>query len=142
MKTKLVAASCLAGLVLGFAGRLVMRFVALESGMEGAFSMGGTIEVVAFGAIVGAPVAFLFLTVLRRPPAGAIPWRGAVVGLTLFALMALIPPDAARSALQGTPDTPAATAAAFAVMFVAWGVWLEHLAGRLFRARAASTVSG
>jgi hypothetical protein len=51
---RVLVASCLSGLALGLAARLAMRFVALESGMAGGFSAGGSLEVIAFGAIVGA----------------------------------------------------------------------------------------
>ena len=51
-------------------------------------------------------------------------------GLAVFGVLALAPPPAARSALADTPDTPAATAAAFALCFAVWGAGLEHIARR------------
>ena len=130
MIRRILVASCVSGLALGIAARVVMRFVALESGMSGNFSIGGSLEVVAFGAILGVPIAFLFFALRRRVKMGR-PWPGVICGLALFAVVAVVPPPAARSALTATPDTPAATALAFAALCVAWGVWLEVLAGRV-----------
>ena len=122
------AAAC--GVLLGIAARLVMRFVAMESGLDGAFSVGGSLEVVAFGALIGAPIAWLFFTL--RPRAHIrFPWAGLLCGLGLFLLFSLVPPPAARSALADTPDTPAATALAFAALFVAWGWILEYVGRRM-----------
>ena len=117
-------------MLLGIAARLVMRLVAMESGLAGAFSVGGSLEVAAFGALIGAPVAWLFF-VLRPRVKLRIPWAGVLCGLGVFLLFSLIPPPAARSALAATPDTPAATALAFAVLFVAWGWILEYVGRRM-----------
>lgn len=114
------------GVVLGAGARVVMRFVALESGIAAGFSTGGSLEVVVFGALVGAPAAWLFFT-LRPRLALPAPVPGLLSGLTLFAVLALAPPPAARSALADTPDTPLATAVAFAVLFALWGVGLEYV---------------
>ena len=128
IRALLPAAAC--GMLLGIAARLVMRFVAMESGLDGAFSVGGSLEVAAFGALIGAPGAWLFF-VLRPRVNLPIPWAGVLCGLGLFLLFSVIPPPAARSALANTPDTPAATALAFAVLFVAWGWILEYLGRRM-----------
>ncbi len=132
---RILVASCVSGLVLGLAARAVMRFVALESGLPNGFSIGGSLEVVAFGAILGAPIAFLFFALRRRIKMGR-PWPGVILGSLLFGIVTGVPPPAARSALTATPDTPAATALAFAVVFVAWGLWLEYLASRVLGAAA------
>ena len=128
IRALLPAAAC--GMLLGIAARLVMRFVAIESGLDGAFSVGGSLEVVAVGALIGAPGAWLFF-VLRPRVSLPIPWAGVLCGLGLFLLFSVTPPPAARSALANTPDTPAATALAFAVLFVAWGWILEYLGRRM-----------
>lgn len=126
--------AAVSGVILGLAARLVMRFVALESGMRGGFSIGGSLEVIVFGALVGAPIALVFFLLRPRLRVRA-PWAGLIAGFAVFAVMALLPPEAARSALDGTPDTPGATALAFAILFLAWGVLLEFQAARLARAR-------
>jgi hypothetical protein len=123
----LPAAAC--GVLLGIAARLVMRFVARESGLDGAFSVEGSLEVVIFGALIGAPVAWLFFA-LRPRVSLRFPWAGVLCGLCLFLLFSLAPPPAVRSALADTPNTPAATALAFALLFVAWGWILEYVGRR------------
>lgn len=40
--------------------RLVMRGIAFEAGGSEGFSIGGTLEVIALGVIIGTPVALLF----------------------------------------------------------------------------------
>jgi hypothetical protein len=123
----MLAASCLAGVWLGIAVRVAMRFVALESGVSVGFSVGGSLEVVAFGAMIGTPAALLFFVLRPRWP-GSSPWAGVLCGLLLLAVLAILPLPAARSALRSTPDTPAATATAFGIAFVAWGLTLDYLA--------------
>ena len=113
------------GVALGVAVRLAMRWIALESGIDPTASPGGTLEVVAFGALLGTPIALAFLLfrpMLRVPR----PWAGLTGGLLLFGIVAAMPPPAARSALASTSDTPAFTAAAFAVVLVGWMVALEY----------------
>lgn len=127
---RIVLASGLRGLLLGVAGRAAMRLVALEAGVPVSSSTGGSLEVMAFGALVGAPVALVFFLVRARVRT-RYPWPGLLTGLALFTILALAPPPAARSALGGTPDTPAATALAFAVVFAAWGLALECIGRRL-----------
>jgi hypothetical protein len=83
----LPAAAC--GVLLGIAARLVMRFVARESGLDGAFSVEGSLEVVIFGALIGAPVAWLFFA-LRPRVSLRFPWAGVLCGLCLFLLFSLL----------------------------------------------------
>jgi hypothetical protein len=127
---RVLGLSLLSGALLGIAARVVMRFIALESGLDGGFSVGGSLEVVAFGLLVGTPVALAFLSFRRRLSVPA-PWGGVAVGLCLFFVLSVLQPPSAQSALAGTPDTPEATAVAFGVMFAAWGVFLDSLARRM-----------
>ena len=125
----LAAWSVASGVALGIAVRLAMRFVALEACVPHGFSLGGSLEVVAAATLVGTPLTAAFLAMPPRLTAAAR-CPGLLLSLGLFALLALLPPPAARSALADTPDTPAATAAAFALCFVAWGVALDRIARR------------
>jgi hypothetical protein len=127
-------AACLSGAILGLAARVAMRLVALEAGVAVGFSPGGSLEVVAFGALVGAPVALLFFA-LRAWRRVRHPWLGVLCGLALFCVLGTIPPPAARSALATTPDTTLSTALVFCVVFVGWGVMLEYFARRFLLAR-------
>ena len=117
---RMLLISCVSGAFLGVAARVTMRFVALEAGVSPAFSLGGSLEAVAFGATIGTPVALLFFG-FRSQVQGWQPWVGVLCGLSLFGVLSVVPPPAARSALSATLDTPAATASAFGVLFVAWG---------------------
>jgi len=128
--------SCLSGVILGVAARVTMRFVALEAGVSVGFSPGGSLEVVAFGVIIGTPVALLFFAFRSRGQVRQ-PWPGLLCSLSLFGILSAVPPPAARSALATTPDTPAATALAFGVVFIAWGVVLEYFARRVLPRRLA-----
>lgn len=126
-------AALIAGIVLGVDGRIVMRLVAVEAGVPGAFSPGGSLEVVAFGAMLGAPLALLFWRVLPRLawpfPAAGLSFGGVVIGA-----LTLLPPPAARSALAGTADTPLITGGLFALLFLLWGAVLELTAPWVRRA--------
>ena len=123
-------AAAASGVLLGIAARVVMRLVARESGLEGGFTLGGSLEVVAFGALIGAPIALLFFMFRHRVSVPA-PWAGLLCGFALFLVFLVFPPPAAQSALVDTPDTPASTAVAFAVLFVGWGAMLEYVGRRL-----------
>ena len=120
----LLLAAC-AGLTLGVAARVAMRVVALQAEVAPAFSWGGTVEIVVFGALVGAPLALLFWACRQRfhlPP-----WSSVAAGLLVFGALALWPPPSARSALRGTPGDQSLTVVAFAGVFVVYGVALEAL---------------
>jgi len=117
-------AALIAGIALGVGARFVMRVIAWISGMPGAFSPGGSLEVIVFGALIGVPVALVFFGLRRRVPV-APPWPGPVTGAGLFAVLALMPPPAAQSALTGTPDPPVVTALLFLMLCVCFGAGLE-----------------
>ena len=76
---RLFGSAIVAGLVLGAAGRAVMYFVALEAGEAAGFSLGGSVDVILFGALVGTPVALVFWLVRPRVPL-PVPWFGVVWG--------------------------------------------------------------
>jgi hypothetical protein len=119
-----IAAALGCGLWLGVTGRVAMRIVALDVGLRPGLSAGGTAEVVAFGTLLGTPVALALWWLRRRLslPAGT----GLLVGLALFAVLALIPPPAARSALAAlSADHRQAAALPFAVAFVSYGAWVD-----------------
>jgi hypothetical protein len=139
--TRTLMFAALSGLFLGIGARVVMRFVALEAGMSYGASLGGAIEVVAFGTMVGAPAAWVFFVLRRRIPL-ARPWAGLAYGLLLLGLLAAVPPRAARAALADTPDTPAATAVAFALLFVGWGLLLEYVIRPLLPGDTSAPGSG
>ena len=117
-------AAC-AGVTLGVAARVAMRLIALQAGVSPEFSLGGSLEVILFGIIVGAPVALIVWASRYR---FRLPvWSGVIAGLVLFAALATWQPPAARSALGATPDRPIATAAVFAAVFALYGAILDVL---------------
>ena len=112
-----------AGVWLGVAGRIAMRFVALEAGTTPGFSSGGSLEVIAFGAIIGTPVA-LVVWAYRR--GRQLPrWSGTAVGMLLLLVVVAFEPPAAKSALAATPDTPLTTALLFVAAFASFGALLD-----------------
>lgn len=115
-----------AGAVLGVAGRAAMRVVAWQSGVNKSFSLGGSLEIVVLGILVGAPAALLYWACRRR---FTLPrWTAVGAALLLFGVFAVWPTPSARSALTATPDAPVATAAIFAAAFVVYGLVLDLLA--------------
>jgi hypothetical protein len=130
--SRLLIAALMAGTALGCAGRLLMRVIALESGLPGSYSLGGSLEVVLFGILLGAPLAAGFCLV-RPWLRWSSPLPGLTLGLLLTALLAAFPPTSARSALAATPDTPIFTLVGFGLLFTAWGVALELLTGTIWR---------
>jgi hypothetical protein len=102
-----------------------MRGVAVEADVRRGFSIGGSLEVVAFGALLGAPVALAFWAARRRwrLPRGA----GTAVGLLLLAVLSIFQPPAASSALGATPDSPLATGLLFTAAFGSYGLLLDLL---------------
>lgn len=129
MIARLFAVSLLSGVALGLGGRLVMRFIALGAGHPGSFSIGGTLEVLSYGALVGTPVALLFLLFRSRVPI-PVPWAGGICGLLLFVALAVLRSPSVQSALAETPDAPLGTMLAFGMLFLLWGMALDY-AGRL-----------
>lgn len=63
---RMIAAAVAACAVLGLGARLLMRLIALEAGLRRHFSLGGSLEVVLFGVLLGAPVAAGFWLVRPR----------------------------------------------------------------------------
>jgi hypothetical protein len=114
-----------AGGVLGVAARVAMRIIAWQAGVNAAFSLGGSVEVILLGVLVGAPGALLYWACRRRFTLPA--WAGIVAALLLFGVFAAWPTPSARSALVATPDAPAATAVVLAMVFVVYGAALEAL---------------
>lgn len=129
---KRLAVGALAGavsgaIVLGIGGRLAMRVVAVAAGYGGAFSFGGTIEIVLAAAVYGA-IGGVALVALS-------PWlgvwgRGITAGLGIFAL-GLGVSQAARSAADTVPDQARRALVLFALLFLVYGVLTSLVAQRL-----------
>ncbi len=116
-------AGLVGGLVLGLGGRIVMRVLALITGTGGGFSVGGTLEVVLTGLVIGLPAALLF-SVVRGFIPGSGWWKGPAFGAALLLSLVLLPPPAARSAAAGLGHLPL-TVTLFGVLFVLYGLIVE-----------------
>ncbi len=85
-------------IVLGVGGRIVMRAIGLIANRAPEFSPGGTIEVIAFAAIVGSVAGAAFAAIKEYLPGAAL-LRGMLFGLLLFLAVSLIRlPSVERSA--------------------------------------------
>ena len=121
----LVAGAVLGALALGLGGRMVMRLLALAIGRGPAFSIGGTAEVVAYGAIVGVMSAALFA--MARP---ILPRRWPVQGLILAAFsfggtVATLPTHIAETARPFTDRMPLVLTL-FGICFLLFGLALAR----------------
>jgi hypothetical protein len=93
----LILAEVVAGITLGTGMRLAMRVVALTDDSPGtAFTLGGTLGILAVVTVLLLPVAALFLGV-RRFLRGSPRRRGAIFGLWLVVPLLAFP---AREAFQ------------------------------------------
>lgn len=126
-----VVRSALAGLVcgtliLGVGGRLLMRGIALASGGSGSFSLGGSLEVVAVGALYGTLGGLLLLAVPRRLGR----WRSPTHACSLLVIVALSS-AAARGAAAGVSMPGRLIAVlAFGGLFLAYSFALTAVNGR------------
>ncbi len=124
-------AGTIGGLLLGIGGRIAMRVIAIGAGIDGGFSLGGSAEVLATGLIMGTPAGLVYVVLRRYVPRSGL-WTGAVFGALYFSMFVLIPPPAARSALDGVGHLPLSLSL-FGPLFVTYGVVVEAIAGRFER---------
>ena len=122
----LVAGALLGALILGLGGRIVMRLLALAIARDPSFSVGGTAEVIAYGAIVGVMSAVLLA--IARP---FLPRRWPIQGLMLAALgyagtIATLPEHIANTARPFADRMPLVLAL-FGLCFLLFGPALARL---------------
>ncbi len=117
------------GLMLGIGGRIVMRLLALMLERGPAFSIGGTTEIVAYGAIVGAVAGAMFA--LGRPLLPARwPVQGLVVAiLTYAATIATLPSHIAETARPFADRMPVVLLL-FGLCFLAFGLAMARVSSR------------
>jgi hypothetical protein len=113
-------------LVLGIGGRALMRVIAVTTGASPGFSVGGSLEVVAAGALYGTAGGAL----LPYVPVRFGPWRAVFHAGALFVVTALTS-DAARGAASaiGFPGRILALLA-FGALLLAYSVVLVQLVRR------------
>ncbi len=127
-----LAAGALAGtVILGIGGRLAMRLIAMVGGFPGSQSWGGSLEVVAFGLILGVVWGFFFGLVHRYAFTGKL-LTGLLFGLLLYGLVVAIPMDP-KAAIAGFPDHLLTITLIFGVLFVMYGLTLVSLFHRFLK---------
>lgn len=132
-----MAEAILAGVLLGTAARLAMRVLAWLAGSAGGFSRGGSVEIVVFGALLGAPIA-LALFLLRQWRGWTHPWIGLWTALALYIGALARPSPSAQAALASSPLPGWQVLLIFGLVFFAFGLWIDLR----WRALAGSTVQG
>jgi protein-S-isoprenylcysteine O-methyltransferase Ste14 len=113
-----------AGILLGAAARLAMRGLAWLAGSPGGFSRGGSIEIVVFGALLGAPIA-LAVFAIRQWRRWEHPWVGVWVAVALYLASVARPSPSAQSALAASPVPGWQIFLVFGLVFLAFGVWID-----------------
>ena len=121
---RMLAEALVAGALLGAMARMAMRLLAWLAGGEGGFSRGGSVEIVVFGALLGAPVA-LAVFALRRWRGWSHPWVGVWTALALYLAALARPSPSAQSALAASPLPEWAILGVFGLVFVAFGAWID-----------------
>lgn len=122
----LITGAALGALLIGLGGRMVMRLLALAIDREPSFSVGGTAEVIAYGAIIGFLSAALLA--IARP---VLPRRWPLQGLILAALaysgtVATLPAHIADTARPFADRMPFVMAL-FGLCFLLFGLVLARL---------------
>jgi protein-S-isoprenylcysteine O-methyltransferase Ste14 len=119
-----LAEALLAGVLLGAAARLAMRVLAWLAGSSGGFSRGGSVEIVVFGALLGAPVAFAVFGI-RQWRRWGHPWVGVWTGLALYLAAVARPSPSAQSALAASPLAAWQILLVFGLVFLGFGLWID-----------------
>lgn len=116
--------------VLGVGGRLAMRLVALMASTPTGFTMGGTLEVIGTGTLMGAASGPLYVFLRQVVPSPRLV-KGAAFGALLFVCLVALPPPAARSAVSGIGHPLTPILFLFGALFVGYGLALAAVVERL-----------
>ena len=118
IKRQVLLGTWLGLLVLGIGGRLVMRWIAVATGVPGSFSVGGTVTVLASGTAAGVAGALMYA--LSGAIAKRVPRNERVVRLAIFGLLLAL---VTARGLQGTASGPSVAfwplVALYGALFVA-----------------------
>ena len=122
-----LAGALTGALVLGVGGRMVMRLAALIGGRAPVFSWGGSLEVLAAGALYGAVGGLVWAALARRLSRRI---AAAALGTVTFGGIGLAS-DAARGAATSLAPAPRVMALAlFLALCLAWGIATDLVARR------------
>jgi hypothetical protein len=124
-----LAGAALGAVLLGFGGRIVMRTLAITLPRDPAFSLGGTLEVVAYGAIVGAVSGAAYS--LFRPAFSGRWWAQGVIlaALSYAGTIATLPAHIADTA-RPFADRMALVLTLFGLCFLAFGLATARISFR------------
>ncbi len=128
----LLAGVILGTFVLGIGGRLIMRIIALIGGVTPGASLGGSLEVIAFGSLTGI-LAGAGYTLIRRILPGKAWLKGTLFGLLIYVLLLVIPFDS-KLAAQGFPQLTMLIHLLFGVLCVVFGLGLIPSINKIYRA--------
>jgi peptidoglycan/LPS O-acetylase OafA/YrhL len=109
-------------IVLGIGGRVVMSMIALLAHQQPGWTPGGTLEVLAFAALIGLPSGLFFGAVGHYLPGNDM-LKGSVFGALVFVVVVLIPMEA-KNAAFAFPELLPVTVTMFAALFVSYGMAL------------------
>jgi len=119
-----IVEALVAGLLLGCGARVAMRVLSWLAGTSSGFSTGGSIEIVALGMLLGAPLA-LGVFALRRWRRWSHPWVGLWTSLGVFLAMAARPSPSAQSAPAASPHSGPLILLVFGALFTLFGLWID-----------------
>jgi len=109
--------------VLGAGGRMVMRALAVIAEREVEFSFGGTIEVIAFGAIIGSIAGAAFVAIKKYLP-GPAPLKGVLLGLLTFLTLAIVRVPSVERSAAAFEGFLSLMVLMFGAMFLLYGIAL------------------
>ena len=124
-----------AGLVAGIASRVAMRVVALDSGGEPSFTIGGSLFIVIMGGVVGAPLGVLFISVRRWLPGPSFAQGMSFGVLVALLFVSLLAPRLVGETPELISDLPEGNLLVginvFVTPLVLYGLTLGVVVGRL-----------
>jgi hypothetical protein len=121
-------------LVLGTLSRLAMRILAVGAGRSGEFSLGGTLEVLLLGGLMGLASGPVYLLLHRFLPRRRAP-QGLVFGAVFYLATVALLPQRFQSLASSFGELLPAAILLFAVGFLSHGVVLSILLGGLAERR-------
>jgi len=121
-----LAGAALGAIFLGLGGRIVMRLLALIIARDGVFSVGGSLEVIAYGAIVGGVSGAAYS--VSRPYIPSRWWIQGILlgGLTFAGTIVTLPAHIAETA-RPFGGHMAIVFALFGLCFALFGLALARL---------------
>jgi hypothetical protein len=118
------------GFVLGIGGRIIMTLIAISEGSVESPTLGGSIEVLLTGIIIGVPARLVFSGLRKYLPFKGL-WRGALWGAVLFMILVVFVPEPASSAISGIGShIIPLTIGLFGLLFIVYGLVMEAVIRR------------